>query len=145
MENDTAPATFQGDTNLDNLPHVVILGMMSTSDVTAADIASNISDIFDELYTVASDGLVEEAGLGALDGLRSTWRFMQEETDELTRTGFYMQLSDRILHDVSIYGLGQNRPRALALRELVFNLYFAYSQDGSTPLNMRVCTIVPSA
>lgn len=121
------------------------MAMMSTSEVTAADIKSNIDGLFHELYTTASGGLVLRAGLNALSDVRSSWRFMQENTDELTRTGFSMQLSDRILHDVSIYGLGQNSRRALALRELVFNLNYAYSQDGPTPLDLKVCINILSA
>lgn len=145
MEHNTAPAIFHEDTHLDDLPQVVMMAMMSTSDVTASDITSHIDALFDELYTNASGGLVLKAGIDALRDLRSSWRFMQENTDELTRTGFSMQLSDRILHDVSTHGLGQNPRRALALRELVFNLNFAYSQDGPTPLDLRVCTGIPSA
>lgn len=143
MANDTAPATLLEDTHLDDLPQVVILSMMSTSDVTAADIKSDIDRVFDRLYTTASGGLVLQAGLAALDEVRSTWRFLQQNTDEFTRTGFYMQLSDRILHDASIYGLGENRRKTLAVRELVFNLNFAYSQDQPTPLNLKVCISIP--
>lgn len=144
MANDAAPATLHEDIHLDDLPQVVIMGMMSTSDVTAADINSNIDSLFDDLYTTASGGLVMQAGLAALSDVRSAWRFLQENTDELTRTGFRMQLSDRILHDASIYGLGKNPRHALAIRELVFNLNFAYSQDGPTPLDLRVCTRILS-
>lgn len=144
MEYTAAPAIFHEDTHLDDLPQVVMMAMMSTSDVTAADIEQNIDALFDELYTTASGGLVLKAGIDALRDIRSSWRFMQENTDELTRTGFSMQLSDRILHDVSTYGLGQNPRRALAVRELVFNLNFAYSQDGPTPLDLRVCTEIPA-
>lgn len=145
MAHNTAPAIFYEDSHLDDLPQVVMMAMMSTSDVTADDIKQDIDALFDDLYTTASGGLVLKAGIDALNVVRSSWRFMQENMDELTRTGFSMQLSDRILHDVSMYGLDQNPRHALAVRELVFNLNFAYSQDGPTPLDLRVCTGIPPA
>lgn len=139
MAKGTSSATSQVDDDFDNLPQVVMMGLMSTSDITADDIKSNIDSLFSDLYTTASDGVVLQAGLEALDGVRSTWRFIQENADELTRTGFYMQLADRILHDAATYGRDQNPRHALAIRELVFNLNFAYRQDGPTPLDLRVC------
>lgn len=134
MADATATLITQGVTDFGDLPQAVI---MSTGDVSAEDMKSNIDLLLSELYKTASSGLVLQAGLRALHEVRSTWRFMQKNTDELTRTGFYMQLVDRILHDASIYGPRQHH-QALALQELVFNLNLAFTQDVSTPLNLRV-------
>lgn len=145
MEIDTAPATSQVDHYSDDEPLVSIMDLISTADVTGEDIMSKIDHVFSELYTSASSGPLLGAAFDALQEVRSTWKFMGENTDELTRTCFYMQLVERILHDASISGQGQTRRHALAVRELVFNLNFAYKQDQPTPLNLRVCTRTLSA
>lgn len=144
MANDADTPTFYEDTRFDGPPQVALVGLMSVSDVSAADIKSHLDGLFYRLFTTASNGMVLQAGLDALHGVRSTWSFMEENTDELSRTVFYMQLADRILHDASIYGLGQTHRYALAVRELVFNLNFAYRQDEPTPLNLSVRAKLPS-
>lgn len=145
MADDAAAATFQVDLDFDDESLVLIMGSMSTSDVRGADIIIGIDRLFDELYTSATGGTVFRAGLDALSEVRSLWRYMREQTDDLTMTCFYMLLNDRILHDASIYGRRQNLRYSWAVRELAFNLNFAYSQDEPTPFNLRVCTRTLSA
>lgn len=144
MADDTETNIFHYGTRSDDLPQVLTLALLTSSDVSATDIKSNIDSLFSELYTAASNGMVLQASREALDNVRSTWTFMKENTDELSRTCFSMQLVDRILHEASIYGPGQTPRNALAVLELVFNLNFAYSQDVPTPLNLRVCTRLTS-
>lgn len=140
MEKATATANVQMDIHFDDEPLVAIMGMMSTTEVAAADIMSNIDRLFSELYTTASDGLVLKSGFDALSEVRSTWRFLRKNAGDLPMTCFYMVLVDRILHDASMYDREQNVRHALAVRELVVNLNLAYSQNEPTPLNLRVCT-----
>jgi hypothetical protein len=140
MAKDTAAVHSQEDTHSEKLHQVVMSDLMSTSDIATDDTESNIDRIFSELFESASRGTVEQAGLHALDDVRDKWMFIQRDVDELTRTGFYMQLIDRVLHSASIYDLGTHLHRALAVRAVIFNLNLDLDPDGSTPVNLKVCT-----
>ena len=143
MANDPFAVRFQ-DSQFGYLPQAVIPSLLSSSGITAKDIESDIDIIFSDLYTNSLSGSVSKAGRDALTDVRSTWKFLQANTDELTRTGYYMQLIDRILHHASIYGLTESRRPALAVRELVYNLKVGFSQDEPTLLNPEVCTVLSS-
>lgn len=140
MAKDTATVHSQEDTHFEDLNQVVMTDFISTAGVTANDIKSNIDGLFSKLFESASTRTVEQAGFEALDDVRSTRMFMQRDADKPTMTVYSVQLIDRILHSASIYGLGTHLRRALAVQELVFNLNLGFNLDGSTPLNLKVCT-----
>lgn len=145
MADATTAIAVHENTDFDSISQVAMLGLMSTCDISAEDIESNIDMMFSELVTHASSGKVlEAAGLAAFTNVRDVWRLLKEEADEMTRTGFYVQLADRILHDASIYSLEKQARPAYAVREFVFNLNHAFSQDEPTPLNLKVRTNVLS-